>query len=366
MSEIEVKKVTNRAGTGSPNFPYGLKSGGTTVDVSGPTRTEGETQPETPAEGDTFYDTANDTYDVYIGEDWRRILGEGSGNPVAWYGDRGVYFAMAGSTPVNHMNYISIATPGNATDFADLYLAIRYGNSGVSDGTYGVIFGGLTTANLYGEDIQYFTVATQANTTNFGTLTVGRFDAGGCSDGTYGVCYAGNAAANDNYIDYVTIATPGNATTFGNSVTSDRGISGWSDETYGVFFGTQNDARIDYITIATPGNASDFGALTVNRYSSGAGGDTTRAVSGGGYNNYNTIDYVTIATPGNATDFGDLTVGRWALAGTSDTTYTVFAGGYSNYNVMDYITVQSTGNATDFGDLVNGGYALGGLSGASA
>ena len=81
MSEIEVKKITDRAGTGSPNFPHGVEVAGTDSGLLAPTRTEGATAPETPSNGDTFYDTANNTYDVYINDEWKRFIGEGGGLP---------------------------------------------------------------------------------------------------------------------------------------------------------------------------------------------------------------------------------------------------------------------------------------------
>ena len=61
--------------------------------------------------------------------------------------------------------------------------------------------------------------------------------------------------------------------------------------------------------------------MTVPRVTaSGACGDATRGIWGGGDNgsNLNTIDYVTIATTGNASDFGDLTVARHRTNGASD------------------------------------------------
>ena len=81
MSELEIKKITDRAGTGSPNFTNGVKVSGTDSGLLAPTRTEGDTQPdaETASNGDTFYDTANDTYDILTEGAWTRVLGEGGG-----------------------------------------------------------------------------------------------------------------------------------------------------------------------------------------------------------------------------------------------------------------------------------------------
>jgi sugar lactone lactonase YvrE len=84
MSELLTTKITDRAGTGSPNFSQGLKISGTDSGLLAPTRTEGATQPdaETSSNGDTFYDTANDTYDILIGDAWVRVIG--AGGAVSW------------------------------------------------------------------------------------------------------------------------------------------------------------------------------------------------------------------------------------------------------------------------------------------
>jgi len=79
MSDLEIKKITDRAGTGSPNFTNGVKVSGTDSGLLAPTRTEGETQPdaETASNGDTFYDTVNGTYDILTEGAWTRVIGEG-------------------------------------------------------------------------------------------------------------------------------------------------------------------------------------------------------------------------------------------------------------------------------------------------
>tara|TARA_R110001606_G_scaffold196200_1_gene343829 strand:+ start:122 stop:1150 length:1029 start_codon:yes stop_codon:yes gene_type:complete len=75
MSELEVTQITDRAGTGKPNLSQGFKVSGTLDTTLAPTRTEGNTEPSTPANGDTWYDTDNDTYDVYLDGEWKRFLG---------------------------------------------------------------------------------------------------------------------------------------------------------------------------------------------------------------------------------------------------------------------------------------------------
>ena len=79
MSELSVTKITDRVGTGKVNFSQGFKVAGTLDTTLAPTRTEGNTEPATPVNGDTWYDTDNDTYDVYINDEWKRFLGAGGG-----------------------------------------------------------------------------------------------------------------------------------------------------------------------------------------------------------------------------------------------------------------------------------------------
>jgi len=85
---------------------------------------------------------------------------------------------------------------------------------------------------------------------------------------TRGVFVGGFDTANSNVMDYITIATTGNATDFGDLTVARRYINGCASTTRGVFgggFDTANSNVIDYITIATTGNATDFGDMTVSR-----------------------------------------------------------------------------------------------------
>ena len=179
-----------------------------------------------------------------------------------------------------------------------------------------------------------------------------------------------------NVIQYVTIASTGNGTDFGDLLSSNRDFCGTSSTTRGLFMGHGDSGttnRIQYITIASLGDAIDFGDLTVGRSLSGSAvSSATRAVCGGGKNGstvLNTLEYVTIASTGNATDFGDLVYPRQDHAAASSKITGVFgggrisSGGVSNSATIDAITIASTGNATDFGDLTSAyGHAQRGLS----
>ena len=219
------------------------------------------------------------------------------------------------------------------------------------------LFGGGNFAA--GNTIQYITISSTGDSTNFGDLISSEADLGACSSSTRAL-FLGRS----KQINYVTIATTGNGLNFGNGYNTGslnyRGVAGCSNSTRGLWAGNMNYAgttfvnTISYSTIATLGDGTYFGDLTVSVDSLGACASTTRAVfGGGGYPGTAAISYATIATTGNNTSFGSLTVARYTLAGCSSSTSGLFGGGGSSGigNVIDYVTIATTGNATNFGAL---------------
>jgi hypothetical protein len=257
----------------------------------------------------------------------------------------------------NTIDYVSIASTGNATDFGDATLARQTSPSLMSSSTRAVFAAGYSDSVTYAITIDYVTIASTGNATDFGDLSVGRYNAAGCSNATRGIHFNGDQqSGTDNTIDYITIASTGNATDFGdmNITTINGGAS--SSPTRGVRFGGGSSDEISYITIASTGNALDFGNLTVARYNAaGASSNTRVCMAGGeGASKLNTIDYITTASTGNATDFGDLGYSIQGAAGTSNSTRGLFAGGEPASgieNFIEYITIASTGNGTNFGTL---------------
>jgi len=261
------------------------------------------------------------------------------------------------SARLNTIDYVSIASTGNAADFGDATLARQTSPSLISSTTRTVFAAGYSDSVTYALTIDYVTIASTSNATDFGDLSVGRYNAAGCSNATRGIHFNGDQqSGTDNTIDYITIASTGNATDFGdmNITTINGGAS--SSPTRGVRFGGGSSDEISYITIASTGNALDFGNLTVARYNAAGASSNTRVCMAGGEggSKLNTIDYITTASTGNATDFGDLNTAVQGAAGTSNSTRGLFAGGEPSSgieNFIDYITIASTGNGTDFGDL---------------
>ena len=157
-------------------------------------------------------------------------------------------------------------------------------------------------------------------------MTVIRNFLAGCASPTRALFVGGGGGAvRFNVIDYVTIATTGNATDFGDLTENAAYLAAAASATRGLRFGGFNGpalSTIDYVTIASTGNAIDFGDLAIARLRNTATSSSIRAVNSGGKDNGGTkrdeIDSVEIATLGNATLFGDLTVAREDLGSCSN------------------------------------------------
>ena len=331
------------------------------------------------------------------------------------------------------MQYITIASTGNATDFGDLSVAASAGQTGiVGTTTRGISAIGINSSYSVLNTIEYVTIASTGNSKDFGDRTNAVFFASGCASSTRGVFMGGNtdggAGNNVNVIDYITMLSGGNATDFGDLSQSTWRAGGVSNATKGLYIGGSTNAgtttvnTIDQITIGSTGNATDFadiatatsghsaasaefpalldtlpslpssgnmalfnnyndsrlesldintlgntvvfgdmsygdGAYGANGSYGGASSSTRCCIAGGmlAAGSANNIDLSTFATRGLGIDFGDLTVARQLMGGSNSTRGLygggqVDGGGYTD--TIDYITIASAGNAIDFGNLV--------------
>tara|TARA_B100001057_G_scaffold497707_1_gene602588 strand:+ start:702 stop:1979 length:1278 start_codon:yes stop_codon:yes gene_type:complete len=304
---------------------------------------------------------------------------------------------------VKSIDYIDITTAANAADFGNLVIYSYYdGNylrqkgrrdlASVSDTTKGVMAcGAVGTSNNSGlEYVDYITFATPSNATSQGDLAWKRWRAQSVSNGTRGVFWSGYYGASEylnrntngwpygeqvgsslNNMIYITIATNATAeSVFGTCLTRIQG-AGCSNGTYGVAAGgtgagPQATDDMEYITIATTGNATSFGSLTSQSMNGCTGtSNETRAVWWGTSSNANNatlnvnIHYLDIATLGDGADFGDMSTRHAAACSIANETRACIAGGFiwtgsssAFTNSIEYITLATTGNSQDFGDLI--------------
>ena len=269
-------------------------------------------------------------------------------------GTRGVIAGggSPGATYQDDIEYVTISTTGDGTDFGDLPTA-RQELGALASSTRGLFFGG--TDGSTKEEIEFVTISSTGDAIDFGNIQAGnKKEIAALSNETRGII----AGTGSNVISYVTIATTGNDVDFGDTPDTDTtACCGASSSTRGIIAGGNMVNTIRFITINTLGNAADFGDLTDARYASGSFSNSVRAVFGGGWSPGVTdvIDYVTIATLGNATDFGNLTQAKYLVTGCASPTRGLFCGGHRNpsphVREIDYVQIMSTGDAVDFGDI---------------
>ena len=288
-------------------------------------------------------------------------------SPIA---GRGLMFSgYIAPASTNIIDYVTIASTGQATDFGDTDRNADYG-SGYGNETRAVYAGGQGAPS---NTISYVTIATQGNATNFGDLNGGNnaFGLGFSGDSTRAVYGGGQipGTPNTDTIQYITMSSTGNATDFGNLTQGRQSGQAVSSPTRGCYGGggktgapvAQYDV-IDYITIQSTGNAVDFGNLANAKRIGNAVCNAVRGVFAGEYDvnapypQTDYMQYITIASKGNATDFGDLLNTGWDGSGVmSDSTRGLLVHGYTpspwGYNnTITYITIATRGNSVDFGD----------------
>ena len=285
---------------------------------------------------------------------------------------RGVFAGAANPATQNVMDFVEIATTGDATDFGDL-ATIWYLLGGCASATRGIWFPGYDQSTQT-NSIFYVIISSQGGVNDFGdTLSTSRNHSGACSDSTRGVRAEGYDTAissRTKTLEFITIATTGNSSEFGdlNRVVSDMAGS-FASPTRGFFGGGKGPETniIDFITIQSKGNAIDFGDLIDGTRAEGSGSaNSTRGLffGGSGPGSSDTIQFITMATLGNATDFGNLNNGAEAGGACASSTRGLYGGGSTptKINNIDFVTIASTGNATDFGDRLVKGFGVGACS----
>jgi hypothetical protein len=149
------------------------------------------------------------------------------------------------------------------------------------------LFGG-GNAPLQNRTIDYINIASTGDATDFGDLLFDSWINGSCSSATRGL-WTGNRPST-NTINFVTIASTGNAVDFGDTTDPREATEGMGSATRGIFSGGGDhpspgsfETVMDYVTIAQTGNSVDFGDLTQARMFPGAFSSPTRGCIAGGY-----------------------------------------------------------------------------------
>ena len=174
---------------------------------------------------------------------------------------RGIIGGGYGSDNSDVIDYVTIASTGDAIDFGNLTQA-RRGLNGLASPTRGCFAAGYQQPDTTTETdiIDYVTIASTGNAQDFGDLIAAVWGPASLASPTRGIWAGGIDPNATDVINYVTISSTGNAQDFGDLTVAKGRNAGMSNSTRGVI-GLEGLNTMDYITIATTGNAQDFGDM---------------------------------------------------------------------------------------------------------
>ena len=153
---------------------------------------------ETTTSGSIRFNTDSRRLEIYNGEAWFEIdIDHGSG--------RGLF--MGGTPTPDRIDFITIDSAGDATDFGNLSSG-RFTGGAFASSTRAVYAGGELAPGAESNVIDYVTISTTGNAADFGDLTQGSREGTGCSNAIRGMYFSGSGGT-DNQIEAITIATLG-------------------------------------------------------------------------------------------------------------------------------------------------------------
>jgi len=190
-----------------------------------------------------------------------------------------VTFAGGLDSPALHndIQTVLFASQGGTIDFGTL-TAARSHTSGIANSVRAVIGGGEEPSKV--NKMDFFNLATGTGAQDFGDLSSTRSSITPTGDTTRGV-FMGGEPGFTNIIEYVTISSTGNATDFGDLSSRAKRAGGSSSNCVrGFYFGGSNDSPssnttyndCDTIIIQEQSNSIDFGDLHATTHGFAANG----------------------------------------------------------------------------------------------
>jgi len=303
--------------------------------------------------------------EYWIGDTWMQIK---TFSPNLDGGGRGMF---AGGDFNNIIDRITISTQGNAVDHGDL-TTNKSQTSATASRTRGLLMGGSNpqaSPDTFTNTMDFWSISSEGNASDFGDLTSKASYLAATGNQTRAVRLGGTGPSpRQNIMDYVEIATTGNAIDFGDLFNGGGGASNICNSVRAINCGnlypTNGYNKLETFNIPTTGNGVFFGNLQQpnNWENFAGGGNSIRGVFAGGYvypsGFTSIIEYITIATLGDSQEFGDLTSAKpLGDSGASNPTRIVFGGGQDPAgDHTEYINIATGGNAVDFGDLTQARY----------
>ena len=218
--------VQSQHKTGLSNQTRGIFAAGFLTNTQAMDKIEIATLGDATDFGDSIGATYGNNQGGQAGSTTRGLIAGGSSNSAP--------------AEVEKIQFVTFSTLGDAQDFGDLVDQNGYFNTGASSQTRAVFAGGIDLDSPYASTntVQYVKIATTGDAIDFGDLTVTKYGQMGMSNSIRGY-FAGGVTipgpTRQNIIDFVTISTTGNAVDSGDlDITSVNSGAGISDSHGGV------------------------------------------------------------------------------------------------------------------------------------
>ena len=138
-------------------------------------------------------------------------------------------------TRTNRIDFVTIATTGNATTFGDLTV-VSGGSTSCSSSVRGIFAGGsiyVAPASTLYNNIDYITIASTGNAQDFGDLTSTRAFSASCSNSVRGIFGGGYTPTSINTMEFVSITSTGNVQDFGDLLSAALYYNGGCSDSHG-------------------------------------------------------------------------------------------------------------------------------------
>ena len=308
------------------------------------------------------FNSDTNKFEYWMGSAWMQIQ---TFSPNLNGGSRALIFG--GEEPAtNLIEFITIESQGNGTDFADLSQAARAVGA-CSSNVRAFRFGGYRDSpGSYTDTIDFGIFSSQSNFTDFGDMSAARFNLSVVSNQTRGIAFGGEIPSPfHNEMQYITMTSAGNTVDFGDLTQDLRAssnhacnpIRGFAVGGY-VSPGTTNSV-IESWSIPTTGNSTSFSNLNTAIFSNTVSSNSTRALSIAGRtpSAQDNVEKVELISGGNGVDFGNISQTNNIMGSTGNSTRIVAMGGnkgaspYPAQTRIEMLNISTGGQAGDFGDL---------------
>jgi len=256
----------------------------------------------------------------------------------------------------------SVLTDANNAEIGTLSLAVEYG-TGTNSISHGYIYGGVNDwANGSESVVQKVQLAASASSSNISNMVKHSYQHGAANEENYGWKFGGDSTPDPDWriLEKQSYASDSNMTSPGNMVGGDRGNmnDGVSGPTHGFAIGNNYYSCIDKWSYASGTDAADHGDNSEYRSGVATQWTTTHGYLSGGYKlgvgSKTHVDKFSFASNSTATQVGNISSYRYGnLQGWSTQTHAYTGTGYGGYKTVDKFAFASEGTAAHCSDLLN-------------